>query len=183
MTRWGSGRNAAIASRPILTRCGNGVPEMINQLIDQECGEEGLQHARQVLKDPKKLRVQTLTYKTVGGLEIKADVRRSEDDVPRPAAMWMHGGALKVGNREWHDGHIKNPLLRSGCVFVSRRASSPRRSIAYRPIATRRVRSGRPANGFSSAATANGWSTARSHALSLCFEVPHAPMLLRDESS
>ena len=69
--------------------------------------------------DPKKLKVQTFTYKTVNGLSIKADVRRPEDTITRPAIMWIHGGALIVGCREWLDGHIKNPLLQAGYVFVS----------------------------------------------------------------
>ena len=74
---------------------------------------------QEALRDPKTLSVRTFTYKTVGSLDIKADVRRPEDDVLRPAVLWMHGGALIVGNREWLDGHLKNPLLRMGYVFVS----------------------------------------------------------------
>ncbi len=69
--------------------------------------------------DPTKLEVRTFTYKTVNGLSIKADVRRLGDAVPRPAVMWIHGGALMVGCREWLDGHIKTPLLLAGYVFIS----------------------------------------------------------------
>ena len=36
----------------------------------------------------------TYTYKTVGDLEIKADVYRPADDVRHPVLMWIHGGAL-----------------------------------------------------------------------------------------
>lgn len=68
---------------------------------------------------PTELEVRSFTYKTVNGLSIKADVRRPDDGVPRPAVMWIHGGALMVGCREWLDGHIKNPLLRAGYVFIS----------------------------------------------------------------
>jgi len=46
---------------------------------------------------PTELEVKTFTYKTVNGLSIKADVRRPDDTVPRPAVMWIHGGALMVG--------------------------------------------------------------------------------------
>lgn len=74
---------------------------------------------QEALRNPKALSVRTFTYKTVGSLNIKANVRRSEDDVLRPAVLWIHGGALIVGNREWLDGHLKNPLLRMGYVFVS----------------------------------------------------------------
>ena len=68
---------------------------------------------------PTQLPVRTYTYKTVDGLAVKADVRRPDDTVPRPAVMWIHGGALMVGCREWLDGNIKNPLLRAGYVFAS----------------------------------------------------------------
>ena len=42
---------------------------------------------------------QTYAYKTVGDLQIKADVRRLADDVVRPVVVWIHGGALINGNR------------------------------------------------------------------------------------
>ncbi|MGV8954009.1 MAG: hypothetical protein ACOH2M_23120, partial [Cypionkella sp.] len=42
---------------------------------------------------------QTFIYKTVGGLAIHADVYRSSGSEPRPVMMWIHGGALIMGNR------------------------------------------------------------------------------------
>ena len=42
---------------------------------------------------------QTLTYKTVGNLEIKADVYRQAASTPRPVIVWLHGGALIMGSR------------------------------------------------------------------------------------
>jgi acetyl esterase/lipase len=43
----------------------------------------------------------THTYKTVGNLEIKADVHRDEgDERQRPVVVWIHGGALINGHRE-----------------------------------------------------------------------------------
>src|SRR5262245_54516517 len=42
---------------------------------------------------------QTHTYKTVGDCKIQADVYRIPDDVVRPAILWIHGGALIIGNR------------------------------------------------------------------------------------
>src|SRR5215213_4701621 len=41
----------------------------------------------------------THTYKTVGKLDIQADVYRAEDQVVRPVLVWLHGGALIVGSR------------------------------------------------------------------------------------
>ena len=43
---------------------------------------------------------QTYVYKTVYGLQIRADVHRFADlDVVRPVVIWIHGGALILGNR------------------------------------------------------------------------------------
>ena len=42
----------------------------------------------------------THTYKTVGDLEIKADVHREADERTRPVVVWIHGGALINGHRE-----------------------------------------------------------------------------------
>ena len=43
----------------------------------------------------------THTYKTVQDLLIRADVYRAPDDVIRPAILYIHGGALIMGNRSW----------------------------------------------------------------------------------
>jgi acetyl esterase/lipase len=42
----------------------------------------------------------THTYKTVGDLEIKADVQRDETEKRQPVVVWIHGGALINGHRE-----------------------------------------------------------------------------------
>jgi acetyl esterase/lipase len=42
---------------------------------------------------------QTFVYKVVDGLAIHADVYRASEVEPRPAVMWIHGGALIMGNR------------------------------------------------------------------------------------
>ena len=44
---------------------------------------------------------QTYTYKVVGRHEILADVYRYPGEEIRPAILWIHGGALIVGTREW----------------------------------------------------------------------------------
>ena len=45
----------------------------------------------------------TYTYKTVGEVRILADVYRKTDDIIRPAILYIHGGALIMGNRSWLD--------------------------------------------------------------------------------
>src|SRR5436305_15257341 len=41
----------------------------------------------------------TYTYETVGDLPVRADVYRPDDGKVRPVVVWLHGGALIVGNR------------------------------------------------------------------------------------
>lgn len=61
----------------------------------------------------------TWVYKTVGDLEIQADVYRPNDDKRRPVIIWIHGGALIMGNRSSIDRRIREPLLDAGYVLVS----------------------------------------------------------------
>jgi acetyl esterase/lipase len=61
----------------------------------------------------------TYTYKTVGELEVKADVYRRAHDVFRPAVVWIHGGALIVGSRTDVSERVKNHVLDRGYVFIS----------------------------------------------------------------
>ena len=61
----------------------------------------------------------TYTYKTVGKLEIKADVYRADDNVVRPVAIWIHGGALIMGGRGGVSHRVKDDLLGDGYVLVS----------------------------------------------------------------
>ena len=66
---------------------------------------------------PKPLK-ETVTYKRVGDLEIKADVSYFRDAQIRPAVVWIHGGALIMGSREgrfpWRE-----MILTNGYVLVS----------------------------------------------------------------
>jgi acetyl esterase/lipase len=64
------------------------------------------------------VRIQTYAYKTVDGLQIKADVHRFDDDVARPVVVWIHGGALIFGNRAARS-QVKNTMLDAGYVVVS----------------------------------------------------------------
>ncbi len=61
----------------------------------------------------------TYTYKTVGKLEIKADVYRPADDKVRPAVVWLHGGALIVGSRGSVPGDILALCRAEGLALVS----------------------------------------------------------------
>lgn len=65
------------------------------------------------------IRRSTYTYKTVGELEIKADVYRPDDDELRPVVMWIHGGALIMGGRQIRSDALKKLLLEAGYVIVS----------------------------------------------------------------
>jgi acetyl esterase/lipase len=50
----------------------------------------------------------TYTYKEVDGCKIEADVYRLSGDGPRPALVWIHGGALILGDR----GLIEREVLK-----------------------------------------------------------------------
>jgi len=52
----------------------------------------------------------THVYKSVNGLDIKADVWRVGEGANRPTVMWIHGGALILGSRK---GRFP-PALRNG---------------------------------------------------------------------
>jgi acetyl esterase/lipase len=62
---------------------------------------------------------QTVVYKQVGNLEIKADVYSYPDAKLRPTVVWFHGGALINGNREGVSPQIRNFALTNGYVLIS----------------------------------------------------------------
>ena len=61
----------------------------------------------------------TFTYKKAGNLEIKADVYRPADNLVRPVAVWIHGGALIMGHRASVSQRVNDMLLGAGYVVVS----------------------------------------------------------------
>ncbi|QDV48717.1 alpha/beta hydrolase [Gimesia fumaroli] len=69
-------------------------------------------------KQPK-TKMKTFTYKTVGDLEIKADVHRADDNKTRPVLVWFHGGALIVGHRGGVSGRVLKDMLGAGYTVVS----------------------------------------------------------------
>ena len=65
------------------------------------------------------VRKSTYTYKKVGDLEIKLDVYRDEGTEVQPVLVWIHGGALIMGNREGIDKRIGREFAGNGCILVS----------------------------------------------------------------
>jgi acetyl esterase/lipase len=63
--------------------------------------------------------VKTFTYKSVGNLEIKADVHHARDRVLRPVVIWIHGGALIMGHRGGVADRVRYMIMGEGYVLVS----------------------------------------------------------------
>jgi acetyl esterase/lipase len=61
----------------------------------------------------------TYIYKTSDGCPIRADVHGAGDGGPRPFVVWIHGGALIVGNRGQVPRDLLADLLAAGYVVVS----------------------------------------------------------------
>jgi acetyl esterase/lipase len=61
----------------------------------------------------------TYTYKTVGDLRIRADVYRKADEIVRPAILWIHGGALIMGNRRGLNPVQAEKYLDAGYTVVA----------------------------------------------------------------
>jgi acetyl esterase/lipase len=62
---------------------------------------------------------QTLTYKTVGGCQLKADIFGAGPGQKRPTAVWIHGGALIMGDRRGIDRRLLPLLVTAGYLVVS----------------------------------------------------------------
>jgi len=61
----------------------------------------------------------TYTYKTIGDLKIQADIYRKPDDIIRPAILWIHGGALIMGNRRGLNPQQAEKYLKAGYTIIS----------------------------------------------------------------
>jgi acetyl esterase/lipase len=61
----------------------------------------------------------TYTYKTVRDLLIHADVYRTPDATIRPAILYIHGGALIMGNRSWLNPVQVQKYLDAGYAIIS----------------------------------------------------------------
>jgi acetyl esterase/lipase len=62
---------------------------------------------------------QTFVYKTVGPTKIEADVYRRNGDQTRPAVVWIHGGALIMGNRDSVPKNIAELCRQRNYVLIS----------------------------------------------------------------
>jgi acetyl esterase/lipase len=65
------------------------------------------------------VRRETFTYKTAGDCAIKADVIRPSTRDRLPVAVWIHGGALIMGDRHGIDRTLLDELINAGYVVVS----------------------------------------------------------------
>src|SRR5574340_553160 len=61
----------------------------------------------------------TLVYKRVAGCEIRADVYVPEGAERRPVVVWVHGGGLIRGGRDWLQGEFRDGCLHAGFAVVS----------------------------------------------------------------
>jgi len=61
----------------------------------------------------------TYTFKTVGDTKIVADVYRPDDAEKRPVVVWIHGGALIVGNRTSIPQQIVGLCRKEGYALIS----------------------------------------------------------------
>jgi acetyl esterase/lipase len=65
------------------------------------------------------IRRETFTYKTVGDCAIKANVIRPSTRDRLPVVVWIHGGALIMGDRHGIDRTLRDELVGAGYVLVS----------------------------------------------------------------
>jgi acetyl esterase/lipase len=65
------------------------------------------------------LPMQTHTFKTVGGLKVQVDVYRADDAAVRPVVVWIHGGALIMGNRRSVPQNLLDLCRDEGYALVS----------------------------------------------------------------
>jgi acetyl esterase/lipase len=65
------------------------------------------------------VRKSTHVYKRVGNCEIKADVYEPTSGEIRPVVLWIHGGALIMGDRGGIPRILREKLLKAGFVIVS----------------------------------------------------------------
>jgi acetyl esterase/lipase len=65
------------------------------------------------------IRQETFTYKTVGDCAIRANVIRPSTRDQLPVAVWIHGGALIMGDRRGIDRVMRDELVGAGYALVS----------------------------------------------------------------
>jgi acetyl esterase/lipase len=73
----------------------------------------------QARADDAAISKKTYTYKTVGAVNIQADVYRAADAKVRPVVVWIHGGALIMGSRTGVPRQLLDLCRADGFVLVS----------------------------------------------------------------
>jgi acetyl esterase/lipase len=63
--------------------------------------------------------MKTYTFKTVGDVKVQADVYRTDDTATRPVLVWIHGGALIMGNRKSVPRNLLDLARDEGYALVS----------------------------------------------------------------
>jgi acetyl esterase/lipase len=63
--------------------------------------------------------LETFTYKASGDCQIKVDVHGASAGGRRPLAVWIHGGALIMGDRRSIDRALFGELIKAGYVVAS----------------------------------------------------------------
>ena len=79
--------------------------------------------ANQLWGAPKIVKT-TYTYKSVGQLAIKLDLHRPDDQLVRPLAVWLHGGALIMGHREGISSQVLDEIAVSKLLPWNRNSAS-----------------------------------------------------------
>jgi acetyl esterase/lipase len=62
---------------------------------------------------------QTFVYKTAGDALLQADVYRVPDQAARPAIVWIHGGALIIGDRQTLPSYQAQRYVQAGYTVIS----------------------------------------------------------------
>src|SRR5579859_819315 len=65
------------------------------------------------------MRAETVVYKTAGDLAIEADIYRPASEQNCPAIVYIHGGALMMGNRDWLPSVQRDWFVEDGFAVVS----------------------------------------------------------------
>jgi len=63
--------------------------------------------------------MESYTYKIIDNHEIQADVYRLPGEELRPGIIWIHGGALIFGSREWLSSDQMKMYLKAGYTVIS----------------------------------------------------------------
>jgi len=77
-----------------------------------------VQQAHSVMAQSKFVKT-TATYREIDGHQILADVLRPDDEEIRPVVVWIHGGALIMGDREGIHPRVKTLAEERGYALVS----------------------------------------------------------------